>query len=649
MPRRITRRTRTAREEEAQAPPELAPSEEALPETAAEEPAAGGTPPSAPAEPEAGESAPQEHPRRGMLRRARTYPARPRPEGRSFRERRGERREPSQVEPGAAPGNSIASDADDLSALTERLRRDAEREAEAGDGEDVGSGEPLAPPPYAELPRPDWSEIEGDTLTAAPPAEETGEETQPVELPQRFRDAGGRIGSRRRRGGMKRFGFPPGPAPVPVSLPLPVPQVFPDIEPAEWLTLAELQQKGMEQILPLAEQYGVEPTPAHRRNEMVSKVLQAIAQRSGWVFGEGVLEILPDGYGFLRSALRNYRPSAEDVYVSPSQVRRFHLQTGDTVSGMVRPPKDKERFCALLKVVRVNMCGLQQAAERVPFDVLTPLFPERRFLLETRSDEISMRIVDLLTPIGKGQRGLIVAAPRTGKTILLQRIAQSIKANDPDTYLIVLLIDERPEEVTDMVRSVNGEVIASTFDEPAERHTQVAELVIEKARRLVECKKDVVILLDSLTRLARAYNALAPHGGKILSGGVESTALQKPKRFFGSARNVEEGGSLTIVATALVETGSRMDDVIFEEFKGTGNMELNLDRHLVDRRIYPAINVEKSGTRKEELLFHPDELNKIWILRKALNGLPPVDAMELMVEKVTKTQSNAEFLMSLDF
>jgi len=362
-----------------------------------------------------------------------------------------------------------------------------------------------------------------------------------------------------------------------------------------------------------------------------------------------VLEILPDGFGFLRSPAYNYLPCPEDIYVSPSQIRRFELQTGDIVSGQVRPPKDKERFFALLKVEGVNHENPEKAKEKVMFDNLTPFFPTGRFILETKAEEINTRVMDLFCPIGKGQRGLIVAAPRTGKTILLQKIADSIIHNNPEAIVIVLLIDERPEEVTDFKRMVGAEIISSTFDEPPERHAQVAEMVLEKAKRLVEYKKDVVILLDSITRLARAYNTLQPHSGKILSGGVDANALHKPKRFFGAARKVEEGGSLTIIATALIDTGSRMDEVIFEEFKGTGNMELCLDRHLVDKRIFPAINIEKSGTRKEELLYHPDEINRIYILRKALAGVPPVEAMELVVEKLKKTRSNAEFLLSMKF
>ena len=363
--------------------------------------------------------------------------------------------------------------------------------------------------------------------------------------------------------------------------------------------------------------------------------------------GRGILEVLEDGFGFLRSPHYNYLPCPEDIYVSPSQIRRFGLRTGDLVEGEIRTPKDKERFFALLKVDIINSAEPEQGKRRVPFEQLTPLFPDQRLRLEVEPKEVGMRVMDLLTPIGMGQRGLIVAPPRTGKTVLMQKIANSISENNPEVKLVVLLIDERPEEVTDMERTTKAEVLASTFDEPPERHVQVAEIVIEMAKRMVECGQDVVILLDSITRLARAYNTLQPHSGKILSGGVDANALHKPKRFFGAARNIEDGGSLTIIATALVDTGSRMDEVIFEEFKGTGNMELGLDRALVEKRIFPAINVEKSGTRKEELLLHPDEIGRIWTLRKALNGVPAVEAMELLINRLKKTKSNAEFLMTL--
>jgi transcription termination factor Rho len=383
-----------------------------------------------------------------------------------------------------------------------------------------------------------------------------------------------------------------------------------------------------------------------RKQELIFQILKAQTEQSGFIFSEGVLEVLPDGFGFLRAPDYNYLPGPDDIYVSPSQIRKFDLQTGDTVSGQIRPPKEGERYFALIKVEAVNFEAPEQARDKLFFENLTPLYPQERIVLET-PDSISARIMDLWTPIGKGQRGLIVAPPRTGKTMLLQSIAQSVSKNHPEIYLMVLLIDERPEEVTDMQRSVDGEVISSTFDEPAQRHVQVAEMVIEKAKRLVEHKKDVLILLDSITRLARAYNTVIPPSGKVLSGGLDSNALQKPKRFFGAARNIEEGGSLTIMATALVDTGSRMDDIIFEEFKGTGNMEIHLDRKLTDKRVFPSIDVQKSGTRKEELLIPKEDLNRIWVLRKVLNPLSPVEAMELLIDKMSKTRTNADFLSSM--
>ena len=429
---------------------------------------------------------------------------------------------------------------------------------------------------------------------------------------------------------------------APAATPAPAP-----VKPTVTVRLADLQVLEIETLQDQARALGVEPVATLKRHEIIFEILKR--QGAANILGEGVLEILPDGFGFLRSPVYNYLPCPEDIYVSPSQIRRFELQTGDVVAGQVRPPKDKERFFALLKVATVNQQDPDQAKDKVQFDNLTPLFPTGRFVLETKPDEINTRVMDLFCPIGKGQRGLIVAAPRTGKTILLQKIANAITVNNPEAILIILLIDERPEEVTDFKRTVKAEIISSTFDEPPERHAQVAEMVLEKAKRLVEHKKDVVILLDSITRLARAYNTLAPRSGKIMSGGVDTNALHKPKRFFGAARKVEEGGSLTILATALIDTGSRMDEVIFEEFKGTGNMELCLDRNLVDKRIFPAINIDKSGTRKEELLYHPDELDRIYILRKALAEVPGVEAMEMVVEKLKKTGSNAEFLMSMKF
>jgi transcription termination factor Rho len=413
------------------------------------------------------------------------------------------------------------------------------------------------------------------------------------------------------------------------------------------MNLMELKEKKISELLEIARKLQVEGASGMRKQELIFAILQAQTEKNGYIYGEGVLEILPDGFGFLRSADYSYLPGPDDIYVSPSQIRRFNLRTGDTVSGQIRPPKDSERYFALLKVEAVNYEDPEVARDKILFDNLTPLYPQERIKLETTPDQISMRIMDLLCPIGKGQRGLIVAAPRTGKTILLQNIANSITQNHKEIILIVLLIDERPEEVTDMMRSVDAEVISSTFDEPASRHVQVADMVLEKAKRLVEHKKDVVILLDSITRLARAHNTVVPPSGKILSGGVDANALQRPKRFFGAARNVEEGGSLTIIATALIETGSRMDEVIFEEFKGTGNMEIQLDRRLADKRIFPAMDINKSGTRKEELLIPKEDLNRIWILRKLLSQLNPVEAMEFLIDKLQKTKSNREFLDSM--
>jgi transcription termination factor Rho len=413
------------------------------------------------------------------------------------------------------------------------------------------------------------------------------------------------------------------------------------------MELSKLQLMTVPDLLTMSREMGLEELGALRKHELIFEILKTHARGGGGAKGKGILEILPDGFGFLRSPYYNYLPCPEDIYVSPSQIRRFGLRTGDLVCGEIRPPKEKERFFALLKVDNINNDDPEKARAMIPFENLTPLFPDQRLVLEREPKEISMRVMDLLTPIGKGQRGLIVAPPRTGKTVLLQKIANSISANNPEVKLIILLIDERPEEVTDMIRNTQAEVLSSTFDEPPERHTQVAEIVIEMAKRMTECGKHVVILLDSITRLARAYNTLQPHSGKILSGGVDANALHKPKRFFGAARNIEGGGSLTIIATALVDTGSRMDEVIFEEFKGTGNMELGLDRNLVDKRIFPSINVERSGTRKEELLLHPDELQRIWVLRKALNGVPAVEAMELLINRLKKTKSNAEFLLTL--
>jgi len=416
---------------------------------------------------------------------------------------------------------------------------------------------------------------------------------------------------------------------------------------ASTLDLVALKDMSIQQLNNIAKDLGLTGVSGLRKQELIFKILQAQAEKSGLIFSEGVLECLPDGFGFLRAPEYNYLPGPDDVYVSPSQIRRFDLRTGDTISGQIRPPKEGERYFALIKVDAINFEPPEEARNKIFFDNLTPLYPNERVKLETAKDSYSGRIMDLLTPLGKGQRGLIVSPPRTGKTMLLQSIANSITTNHPEIILIVLLIDERPEEVTDMQRSVRGEVISSTFDEPAARHVQVAEMVIEKAKRLVEHKRDVVILLDSITRLARAYNTIVPPSGKVLSGGVDSNALQRPKRFFGAARNIEEGGSLTIIATSLIDTGSRMDDVIFEEFKGTGNQEIHLDRKLVDKRVFPAIDINKSGTRKEELLQPKEELNRVWVLRKVLSPLSQVEAMELLLDKLGKTRSNAEFLAAM--
>ena len=416
--------------------------------------------------------------------------------------------------------------------------------------------------------------------------------------------------------------------------------------PGEGLNITDLKDLSIQKLTQIAKDMTVAGATGMRKQELIFQILKAQTEQSGFIFSEGVLEVLPDGFGFLRAPDYNYLPGPDDIYVSPSQIRKFDLQTGDTVSGQIRPPKDGERYFALIKVEAVNFEAPDQARDKLFFENLTPLYPQERLVLET-PESISARVMDLWTPIGKGQRGLIVAPPRTGKTMLLQAIAQSVAKNHPEVYLMVLLIDERPEEVTDMQRSVEGEVISSTFDEPAQRHVQVAEMVIEKAKRLVEHKKDVLILLDSITRLARAYNTVIPPSGKVLSGGLDSNALQKPKRFFGAARNIEEGGSLTIMATALVDTGSRMDDIIFEEFKGTGNMEIHLDRKLTDKRVFPSIDVQKSGTRKEELLISKEDLNRIWVLRKVLSPLSPVEAMELLLDKMSKTKTNAEFLASM--
>jgi transcription termination factor Rho len=415
----------------------------------------------------------------------------------------------------------------------------------------------------------------------------------------------------------------------------------------ELMDIGELKEMSISKLTHIAKDLDIPGATGMRKQELIFKILQAQTEKSGLIFSEGVLETLPDGFGFLRAPDYNYLPGPDDIYVSPSQIRKFDLRTGDTISGQIRPPKEGERYFALIKVEAINFEPPEMARDRVFFDNLTPLYPDEKLRLETDSENLAARVLDLMTPIGKGQRALIVAPPRTGKTMLLQNIANSITRNHPEVTLIVLLIDERPEEVTDMQRSVHGEVISSTFDEPPTRHVQVADMVIEKAKRLVEYKRDVVILLDSVTRLARAHNSVVPPSGKILSGGIDSNALQKPKRFFGSARNIEEGGSLTIIATALIDTGSRMDDVIFEEFKGTGNLEINLDRKLTEKRIFPSIDINKSGTRKEELLLAQADFNRIIVLRRVLSQLSPTEAMELLLDKLGRTKANSDFLDSM--
>jgi transcription termination factor Rho len=469
----------------------------------------------------------------------------------------------------------------------------------------------------------------GGVATAAPPAPEKADKPAPAPAAPAAAAA---------------------PAPLETAVPAapaPTPATPPQQAPAQTISLSAMKEMNISALTKIAKELEIAGATGMRKQELIFEILRVRAEKSGNVFSEGVLETLPDGFGFLRAPDYNYLPGPDDIYVSPSQIRKFDLHTGDTVSGVIRPPKEGERYFALIKVEALNFEPPEKGKEKVFFENLTPLYPQEKLTLETDSDNLSGRVMDLLTPIGKGQRGLIVAPPRTGKTMLLQSIANSITKNHPEVYLIVLLIDERPEEVTDMQRSVRGEVVSSTFDEPAQRHVQVAEMVIEKAKRLVEHKKDVVILLDSVTRLARAYNTIVPASGKVLSGGVDSNALQRPKRFFGAARNIEEGGSLTIVATALIDTGSRMDEVIFEEFKGTGNMEIHLDRKLADRRVFPAIDIQKSGTRKEELLLPREDLNRVWVLRKVLTPLSPVEAMELLLSRMGKTKANAEFLASM--
>jgi transcription termination factor Rho len=521
--------------------------------------------------------------------------------------------------------------------------------------EPVAAPEAPAPAiPPAEVPAPAPSEPAPAPEAPAPAEPETQAQLQPPSrplepegVPQRPRHGRGRPDKRERNRGRRDERERGAPEARPAGPPA---ENRPggDVVPILPVNIAKLQAMSMTELNQMARDLGIENFGTMRKHEVIFHILEKNAQRSGVMFSEGVLEVLDEGFGFLRSQSFNYLPCPEDVYVSPSQIRRFNLQTGNVIAGQIRPPKEKEKFFALLKVEAVDGEDPDKAKDKTHFDNLTPLFPNRRFILETASEELSTRVLDLVCPIGKGTRGLIVAPPRTGKTVLLQKLANAIIKNNPESYLFILLIDERPEEVTDMERTCKpAEVIASTFDEPPERHVQVAEMVIEKARRMVEHKRDVVILLDSITRLARAYNTVQPHSGKILSGGVDANALHKPKRFFGAARNIEEGGSLTIMATALVDTGSRMDEVIFEEFKGTGNMEVHLDRALVDRRIFPSINIERSGTRKEELLYHPDECSRVVILRRALTGVPPVEAMELLLGKLKKTRTNIEFLLGM--
>ncbi len=509
-----------------------------------------------------------------------------------------------------------------------------------------------APPPPPPRPEPVVREPEAPPAAPEPPAAPAPAQAPQPPVPRAQADNGRGPGQeyrgrRDKRGRGRRDGRSDRGRPADEAAPQSRPGGG-DVVPVLPVNIAKLQAMSMNDLNQMARELGIENFGTMRKHEVIFHVLEKNAQRSGVMFSEGVLEVLDEGFGFLRSQSFNYLPCPEDVYVSPSQIRRFNLQTGNVVAGQIRPPKEKEKFFALLKVEAVDGEDPDKAKDKTHFDNLTPLFPNRRFILETAADELSTRVLDLVCPIGKGTRGLIVAPPRTGKTVLLQKLANAIIKNNPESYLFILLIDERPEEVTDMERTCKpAEVIASTFDEPPERHVQVAEMVIEKARRMVEHKRDVVILLDSITRLARAYNTVQPHSGKILSGGVDANALHKPKRFFGAARNIEEGGSLTIMATALVDTGSRMDEVIFEEFKGTGNMEVHLDRALVDRRIFPSINIERSGTRKEELLYHPDECSRVVILRRALTGVPPVEAMELLLGKLKKNRTNIEFLLGM--
>ncbi len=541
-------------------------------------------------------------------------PPKPEHKGRSRASEKAETKAPAEAKPAAETKPAIEAKpvAEAKPAVEAKPVAEAKPASEAKPAADVRPPEPTASAPAVAEPKPATEVTPPETK----PAEEAPKEAEPIPQGRMF-DAKRRHG----QGGPQRNGAA--------------------------LDLVELKDMSIQKLNQIAKDLGVQGFAGFRKQELIFKILQVQAEKSGLIFSEGVLECLPDGFGFLRAPEYNYLPGPDDVYVSPSQIRRFDLRTGDTVSGQIRPPKEGERYFALIKVDAINFEPPEEARNKIFFDNLTPLYPQARLKMETARDNFSGRVMDLLTPIGKGQRGLIVAAPRTGKTMLLQSIANSITANHPEVTLIVLLIDERPEEVTDMQRSVKGEVISSTFDEPASRHVQVAEMVIEKAKRLVEHKKDVVILLDSITRLARAYNTVVPPSGKVLSGGVDSNALQRPKRFFGAARNIEEGGSLTIVASALIDTGSRMDDVIFEEFKGTGNMEIHLDRKLMDKRVFPAIDITRSGTRKEELLLPREELNRVYVLRKVLNPLSPVESMELLIDKLGKTRSNGEFLAAM--
>ena len=539
----------------------------------------------------------------------------------------------------AAPETSAVASQD---AVAETKAEPAATEASAGSAvkktsaarptpqpkESVAASEETKSPAQAESqsePKP-APNSQGNTMQATEKTDGEGDQ----------QDRGGRRGGRHSRDRFRPRDKAPAPANPPVSTPPP-----PEIR------MADLNQASMKALHEMAHERNIMETSGLKKQTLINRILREHVRRRGNVYGEGVLEVLPDGFGFLRSVQYSYLASPNDIYVSPSQVRRFGLRTGAFIQGMIRPPKDNESYFALLKVESVNSESPGKLRDRVPFEELTPLYPERRLIMEVRPDELTGRIIDLVTPIGMGQRGIVVAPPRTGKTVVLQRIANAITTNHPDVVLLVLLIDERPEEVTDMERTVKGEVVSSTFDEPSSRHVQVAEMVIEKAKRLVEGGKDVVILLDSITRLGRAYNSEVPHSGRILSGGVDASALQHPKRFFGAARNIEEGGSLTIISTALIDTGSRMDEVIFEEFKGTGNMELHLDRRLADRRTWPAIDTTRSGTRKEELLMHPEEMKRVWLLRKVLSEMNQVEAMELLKSKLKLFKTNAEFLMTL--